>query len=156
MIFFLKTNSYSEEITGYAKVIDGDTIKIKGTKIRLYGIDAPESKQICSKPWLSFSLITLYKDYACGSKTTDLLKQFVKNEILVCKKDSLDRYNRVIAICYKKKRDINSWLVRNGLAVAYTKYSKKYVINENDAKKEKKGLWAGKFEMPWEWRKKRK
>ena len=75
---------------------------------------------------------------------------------MVCKKKSIDRYNRVIAICFKKRRDVNSWLVRNGLAVAYTKYSKKYIINENDAKKEKKGLWAGNFEMPWEWRKKRK
>ena len=68
----------------------------------------------------------------------------------------MDRYNRVVAICYKQRRDINSWLVRNGLAVAYAKYSKKYIINENDAKREKKGLWAGNFEMPWEWRKKRK
>ena len=74
----------------------------------------------------------------------------------MCKKKSVDRYNRVVAICFKKRRDINSWLVRNGLAVAYIKYSKKYIINENDAKKEKKGLWAGNFEMPWEWRKKRK
>ena len=156
LILFFKTNLYSEEITGYAKVIDGDTIKIKGTKIRLYGIDAPESKQICSKPWLSLYIITFNKDYECGLKTTNLLKKFVKNETLVCEKKSIDRYKRVIAICYKKKRDINSWLVRNGLAVAYTKYSKKYIINENDAKKEKKGLWAGNFEMPWEWRKKRK
>ena len=155
-ILFFKTNLYSEEITGYAKVIDGDTIKIKGTKIRLYGIDAPESKQICSKPWLSLHIITFNKDYECGVKTTNFLKKFVKNEILVCEKKSIDRYKRVIAICYKKKKDINSWLVRNGLAVAYTKYSKKYIINQNDAKKEKKGLWAGNFEMPWEWRKKRK
>ena len=58
IIFFSKTNSYSEDITGYAKVIDGDTIKINGNKIRLYGIDAPENKQICSKPWLSFNIIT--------------------------------------------------------------------------------------------------
>ena len=156
LIFFFKTNLYSEEITGYAKVIDGDTINIKGTKIRLYGIDAPESKQICSKPWLSLNIISLNKDYECGLKTTNLLKKFVKNETLVCEKKSIDRYKRVIAICYKKKKDINSWLVRNGLAVAYTKYSKRYIINENDAKKEKKGLWAGNFEMPWEWRKKRK
>ena len=62
------------------------------------------------------------------------------------KKKTVDRYNRVVAICFKKRRDINSWLVRNGLAVAYTKYSKKYIINENDAKKEKKGLWAGNFD----------
>ena len=156
LIFFLKTNSYSEEIIGYAKVIDGDTIKIKGTKIRLYGIDAPESKQICSKPWLNLHIITLDKDYECGLKTTNLLRKFVKNETLVCKKKSIDRYKRVIAICFKGRRDVNSWLVRNGLAVSYTKYSKKYIINENDAKKEKKGLWAGNFDMPWEWRKKRK
>ena len=58
IIFFLKTNLYSEEITGYVNVIDGDTIKIKGNKIRLYGIDAPENNQICSKPWLSLNIIT--------------------------------------------------------------------------------------------------
>ncbi|WP_082254954.1 thermonuclease family protein [Candidatus Pelagibacter communis] len=156
IIFFSKTNSYSEEISGYAKVIDGDTIRIKGTKIRLYGIDAPENNQLCSKPWLSLSVVTFFKDYECGLKATNLLDNFIKNEIIVCKKKSLDRYNRVVAICFKKKRDINSWLVRNGLAVAYRKYSKKYIISENDAKKEKKGLWAGKFVMPWEWRKKHK
>ena len=98
IIFFLKTNSYSEEITGYAKVIDGDTIRIKGNKIRLYGIDAPEKNQICTKPWLSFNIIAFNKDYECGLKTTNLLKKFIKNEKLVCKKKSLERYNRVVAI----------------------------------------------------------
>ena len=154
-IYFPKSFSF-EYIEGKPEVIDGDTIKINNHKIRLYGIDAPENNQICSKPWLSLNVITFNKDYECGLKTTSLLKKFVKNEIIVCKKKSVDRYNRVVAICFKKRRDINSWLVRNGLAVAYTKYSKKYIINENDAKKEKKGLWAGNFEMPWEWRKKRK
>ena len=161
LIFFFVTyldvkSQETKAIEGNAFVVDGDTIKIKGNKIRLYGIDAPENNQICSKPWLSFNIITFNKDYECGLKTTNLLKKFIKNEKLVCKKKSVDRYNRVVAICFKKRRDINSWLVRNGLAVAYTKYSKKYIINENDAKKEKKGLWAGNFEMPWEWRKKRK
>ena len=63
VVFFSKTNSYSEEITGYAKIVDGDTIRIKGIKIRLYGIDAPETNQICSKPWLSLSVIKFNKDY---------------------------------------------------------------------------------------------
>ena len=62
IFFFLKTNLYSEEITGYAKVIDGDTIRIKGNKIRLYGIDAPENNQICSKPWLSIHIFTFKKN----------------------------------------------------------------------------------------------
>jgi len=132
IIFFSKTNSYSEEITGYAKVIDGDTIRIKENKIRLYGIDAPENNQICSKPWLSLNIIIFNKDYECGLKTTNLLKKFVKNEILVCKKKSMDRYNRVVAICFKKRRDINSWLVRNGLAVAYTMGSMKIAGNMNE------------------------
>ena len=74
IIFFSKTNSYSGEISGYAKVIDGDTIRIKGNKIRLYGIDAPENNQLCSKPWLSLNVITFNKDYECGLKTTSLLK----------------------------------------------------------------------------------
>ena len=65
IIFFSKTNSYSEEITGHAKVIDGDTIIIKENKIRLYGIDAPENNQICSKPWLILNVIAFNKDYEC-------------------------------------------------------------------------------------------
>ena len=77
VVFFSKTNSYSEEIIGYAKVIDGDTIIIKRNKIRLYGIDAPENNQICTKPWLSLNMITFNKDYDCGLKTTSLLKKFV-------------------------------------------------------------------------------
>ena len=153
IIFFSKTNSYSEEITGYAKVIDGDTIRIKENKIRLYGIDAPENNQICSKPWLSLNVITFNKDYECGLKTTSLLKKFVKNEIIVCKKKSMDRYNRVVAICFKKRRDINSWLVRNGYALAYIKYSKKYILQEKEAKRDQLGIWQGTFENPWDWRK---
>ena len=156
IIFFSKTNSYSEEITGYAKVIDGDTIRIKENKIRLYGIDAPENNQICSKPWLSFNIITFNKDYECGLKTTNLLKKFIKNEKLVCEKKSMDRYNRVVAICFKKRRDINSWLVRNGYALAYIKYSKKYILQEKEAERDKLGLWQGTFEKPWDWRKNEK
>ena len=65
-----------------------------------------------------------------------------------------DRYKRFIAECYKDKRNINSWMVRNGYAVAYRKYSKKFIMQENMAKKEKLGLWAGAFDMPWDYRRK--
>ena len=50
--------------------------------------------------------------------------------------------------------NINDWMIRNGFAVAYRKYSKKYVAQENFARREKLGLWSGTFEMPWDWRKK--
>ena len=54
---------------------------------------------------------------------------------------------------YKDKINLNRWMVLNGHAVAYRKYSKKFVAQENLAKKEKLGLWSGTFQMPWEWRK---
>ena len=54
---------------------------------------------------------------------------------------------------FKDKTNINAWMVRNGHAVAYRKYSKKFVSQEIFAKKEKLGLWSGTFMMPWDYRK---
>ena len=81
------------------------------------------------------------------------MKSKINNKFIICKSNNKDRYNRFIAECYKDKKNINRWMVLNGYAVAYRKYSKKFVFQENLAKKEKLGLWAGTFEMPWDWRK---
>ena len=141
-------------IVGTANVIDGDTLKINEKKIRLFGIDAPESNQICQKFWLSILFLELKKNYFCGKETTKKLKKLLFNEKVKCEVVGIDRYRRFLAICKKNNLDVNSWLVRNGLAVAYIKYSKKYLNDEKEAKREKKGLWKGNFEMPWNWRKK--
>ena len=143
-----------ENITGIAKVIDGDTIKINSKKIRLFGIDAPEKKQFCKKIFLSISLISFKKDYACGEISTNFLKKKIDNKMIICKSIGMDRYKRHIAECFKEKRNINAFMVRNGQAVAYRKYSPKFISYENIAKKEKLGLWSGTFEMPWDYRKK--
>ena len=71
-----------------------------------------------------------------------------------CKWKNKDRYKRFIAECFKNKVNINEWMVRNGYAIAYVKYSKKFIFQENIAKREKLGLWAGSFEKPWDYRKK--
>ena len=159
LVFFFLTyiDVKSQEpkiIYGKAQVVDGDTIKIDKNKIRLYGIDAPEKKQQCQKPWLSISFLTLNKNYQCGKISSNKLKVKINNKLIMCKSTNKDRYNRFIAECYKDKININKWMVSNGYAVAYKKYSKKFVTQENIAKKEKLGLWGGTFEMPWEWRKK--
>ena len=159
LIFFFLTyhDVKSQEvkiISGVAKVIDGDTIRIDKKKIRLFGIDAPEIKQKCQKPWLIFSLLTFNKNYPCGEISKLKLKNHINNKFIICKSSNKDRYNRFIAECYKEKTNINKWMILNGHAVAYRKYSKKFVAQENLAKKEKLGLWGGTFEMPWEWRKK--
>ena len=140
LIFFLSSYNdvKSEEvkiISGIAKVTDGDTIQIEGKKIRFFGIDAPEKKQQCKKPWLTISFISFNKNYPCGQISTDKLKQKINNKLLICKWSNKDRYKRYIAECFKDKTNVNAWMVRNGYAVAYRKYSKKFVSQEIFAKK---------------------
>ena len=159
-IFFILiyNNARSEEIkeiSGNAQIIDGDTIKINSKKIRLHGIDAPEFKQKCKKPYLTIIFFTFTKDYPCGKISTQKLQKKINNKVITCKILDIDRYKRLIGECYKRNLNLNSWLVSNGHAVAYRKYSKKYISNEINAKNEKKGLWQGKFEMPWDYRRKK-
>ena len=158
IFFFLTYNDVRSEeikiISGTAKVIDGDTIRIGKKKIRLLGIDAPEKEQQCRKAWLTISILSFNKDYPCGKISTKKLKNKINDKFLICEWTNKDRYKRYIAECFKDKRSINSWMVEYGYAVAYRKYSRKYVSKEIFAKKEKRGLWAGTFEMPWDYRKK--
>ena len=156
LILITNVSFSSEKIYGIPKVIDGDTIKIDNFKIRLFGIDAPEIDQICQKPWISINFFSLNKNYKCGEVSSNKLKNYLKDKRVYCQIKGKDRYKRYLGICYKNKSDINKWMVANGLALSYVKYSKKYLINENFAKKNNKGLWIGKFDKPWEWRKKHK
>ena len=158
IFFFLTYNDVKSEeikiISGIAKVTDGDTIQIEGKKIRFFGIDAPEKKQQCKRPWLTISFISFSKEYQCGQISTDKLKNKINNKLIICKWTNKDKYKRYIAECFKNKTNLNAWMVRNGYAVAYRKYSKKFVSQEMFAKKEKLGLWSGSFMMPWDYRKK--
>ena len=160
-IFFILTyndvkSEEIKEISGNAQIIDGDTIKINSKKIRLHGIDAPEFKQMCKKPYLTIVFLTFTKDYPCGKISTQKLQKKINNKVITCKILDIDRYKRLIGECYKRNLNLNSWLVSNGYAVAYRKYSKKYIQKEIIAKQEKKGIWQGKFEMPWDYRKSNK
>ena len=158
-IFFILTyNDVRSEninkISGFAKVVDGDTIKINSKKIRLYGIDAPEKKQKCKKTYLTISFMSFTKDYMCGEVSTEKLIKKINKQKLNCNILDVDRYKRLIGECFKRNINLNSWMVSNGYAVAYRKYSKKYVSDEINAKNNKLGIWQGKFEMPWDYRRK--
>ncbi len=145
--------SFEKIIIGKANVTDGDTIKINDQKIRLFGIDAPETKQFCKEVYLSFLIFNFKRDYKCGEKSTSALKKKIKNKKIRCLvQDKKDRYRRNIGICYLKKQDINSWLVKNGYAIAYRRYSKKYIIDEQYAEDNKLGIWQGTFMEPEKWR----
>ena len=155
IILILTTNLLAEEIIGISKVIDGDTIHINNFKIRLEGIDAPEMRQKCKKEFLKISStigFIFYKDYNCGEVSKKLKDKINESEIK-CISSSKDRYKRHIATCFKGQTNLNQWMVRNGYAIAYRRYNKKYIPDEDFAKENKLGLWKGKFMDPEKWRK---
>jgi len=127
------------------RIVDGDTIVVNSEKIRLHGIDTPETKQKCMN--------NNGHQYACGIRATKELRDIIGNNQISCKRKDKDRYGRSVSVCYVKGQNINALLVERGWALAYRKYSKDYVDNENKAKKSKSGLWSGKFMLPWNWRK---
>ena len=146
----------AEEIYGAPRVIDGDTVYINSKKIRLEGIDAPEIRQKCKKPFLKISALIGFqssKSYPCGVTSKRKLIDKIDNTKIKCITSSKDRYKRYLATCYKEKINLNKWMVRYGHAVAYKKYSKDYVRDEEFAKENKLGLWEGSFTMPEKWRK---
>jgi len=131
-------------ITGTASVIDGDTIEIHGQRIRLHAIDAIESRQRY--------LLPSGKEWNCGTDAANALEQKIGRSPVECRVSDTDRYGRFVAKCYQKGEDLNAWLVANGWAVAYRQYGWDNVAQENAAKAAKRGIWASRFVMPWEWR----
>ena len=150
-LFFLlicfSTFSSSKTIFGKAKVIDGDTIHIGKSKIRLHAIDAPETKQKCTKGGVKWN---------CGFESTQFLLDLVGNYEIKCDTQGKDRYNRYIGICYINNININRQMVINGWAIAYRYYSLDYIKEEKIAKSNKVGIWIGEFEEPYLFRKKNK
>jgi len=133
----------AEPLVGQATVIDGDTIEIHAVRIRLQGIDAPETRQPCytnGKPW------------RCGQQAALALADKVAGRTVSCRPNGADRYGRPLAVCFIGREDVNAWLVSEGWALAYRAYSTAYVGEEEVARRGHRGIWRGDFEPPWEWR----
>ncbi len=131
------------DVAGVAVIIDGDTIDIAGERIRLHGIDAPESRQSCSVNG---------SDWRCGESATLALAHEASGRTVVCKGSKRDRYGRTIAVCYLDGANLNAMMVREGFALAYRRYSKDYVGEEDAARTAGRGLWRSSFTEPWKWR----
>ena len=116
-----------------------------GQKVRLQGIDAPESAQSCRR--------ATGQRYRCGASATQALRARIGTGTVVCTIEGRDRYNRALGICYTADgTDLNGWLVRQGYALAYRRYSTTYVPEEDRARAARAGIWAGDFVPPWRWR----
>ena len=126
------------------KVVDGDTIVLNGEKIRFSGIDTPELKQTC---------LQNDEKVDCGMSAKILLVKKIGNNTPKCIREGKDVYKRTLAECFVNGKSLSKFLVRSGYAFAYRKYSTKFIEDENFAKANKLGMWAMKFQYPWDFRK---
>ena len=137
------SNPIYPDMSGHAQVIDGDTIQIGELRIRLNGIDTPELHQTCTRNGYIWQ---------CGRESAMMVVRLIDEKPVKCIGKVYDRYDRLLAVCFSHNGNINSILVRSGMALAYRYYSTDYVTEEEEARQNKVGLWSGEFVMPWEWR----
>jgi endonuclease YncB( thermonuclease family) len=137
----------AETLAGRAIVIDGDTIDIGGTHVRLEGIDAPEAGQTCARRFIG--------KWGCGAAASKALGKMIGSRRIDCESRGHDKYGRVLGLCRVEGRDINQEMVRAGHAWAFVKYSKTYVEAEAEARTAKVGIWQAETEPAWVYREKR-
>ena len=132
--------AYSDQVI----VTDGDTIRIGDERIRFSGIDAPEINQTCVYNQI---------DFKCGEFSKNLLIEKIFNQKVSCIKESKDQYGRTLAECFVGKESLSSYLVREGYAFAYRRYSNKFILDEEYAQSKNNGMWSMDFMFPWDFRK---
>lgn len=142
--FAREPDAASTPLTGRAQVVDGDTLEINGVRIRLEGIDAPETAQSCGRRWLG--------QWSCGRSAVTALEELTLGKQVDCTPQGLDKYGRTLAICHVQGRDINAEMVRRGMAWAFVKFSNRYVKEEAEARAVKAGIWQGPATPAWYWR----
>jgi endonuclease YncB( thermonuclease family) len=130
-----------EAISGGARVIDGDSLHVGSTEVRLHGVDAFEGWQFCARdgrPW------------SCGEAATAQLRALTAGHDITCSKRDIDRYRRTVAVCSNGEVDLCAELTRAGLALAYREFGTAYVDEEDEAREARRGAWAGEFTAPWD------
>jgi endonuclease YncB( thermonuclease family) len=130
--------------TGSVQVVDGDSLRRGDRDIRLHGIDAPEYRQTC--------LDKHGAEYPCGKQAANALRSLVREGVVSCTSIESDRYGRAVAVCKRGGLEINGEMVRLGWAVAYSRHGLSYMRLEAEARRAKRGIWAGRFEPPEDYR----
>lgn len=131
------------DITGRATVVDGDSLEMGTVSVRIFGIDAPEGRQTCAREGRSWD---------CGETAARELRKLVAARTLSCVQRDIDSYGRLVAVCSNGEVDLGAEMVRAGFALAYRQFSDDYVDEEREARDARRGIWAGSFTPPWDWR----
>jgi len=130
-----------QPIAGAVRVVDGDSLHVGTTEVRLFGVDAFEGRQVCVRdgnPW------------RCGEAAANELRKLTTGHAITCDKRDTDSYGRTVAVCTNGAVDLGAELTRAGLALAYRQYSDDYVDEENEAHAARRGAWGGNFTDPWD------
>jgi endonuclease YncB( thermonuclease family) len=132
------------QLAGQVSVIDGDTLELHGRRIRIFGIDAVESSQLCQAK--------TGKSWRCGAAAANALSGFIASRPVECTPRDRDRYQRIVAKCQVAGMDIGAWLVGSGWALAFRRYSTDYVLAETRAAQGRRGIHDSYFVAPWDYR----
>jgi endonuclease YncB( thermonuclease family) len=143
LLSLFETSREDARLSGRARVIDGDTIEIRGQRIRIFGIDAPEQDQTCERS----GGVT----WSCGAEATRLLRQLVGLQVIDCQVRTIDVYGRFVARCSAAGNDLAGAMVRSGLAIRAGHHSD-YAADEASARSGRLGNWSGSFQNPRDWR----
>src|SRR5882762_1308932 len=144
VVLLLPAMAEAADITGIAKIREGDQVQIGNARIRLGGIDAPSADQLC--------LNNTGERWTCGVAARDELIRYVGSKSWTCHVLQTDRRGRSVARCEVEGEDIQKWLVKSGWALAFVRFSRDYEADEKAAREAKAGMWQGAFIAPWDWR----
>ena len=133
----------AQVVQGTASTVDGDTLEVSGKRVRLYGIDAPESEQTCQKDGAN---------WACGQIAAQQLSALIEGQQVECRGSGVDQYGRMLAVCTAGPEQLNQAMVEQGWAVAYRQYSDDYNAAELRAKSNHLGIWSSTFMLPSDYR----
>src|SRR6202167_3484066 len=147
-IIVLPAMAQAADVSGIAKIREGDQIQIGNARIRLAGIDAPSVDQLC--------LNTKGERWTCGVAARDELIKHVENKPWTCHVNRGDRRGRSVARCEVDGEDIQKWMVKSGWALSYVRFSHDYDAEEKAARDAKAGMWQGAFIAPGAWRVRKK
>ena len=142
--FLLNSIATAAEIRGVPRILDGDTVEIAEQRIRIFGIDAPETEQLC--------LDAAAQRSSCGVSARNALSSLGAGQPWSCTTVDLDQYGRLVARCQVTGQDVGRWMVAQGWALAFIRYSSAYVDDERASRSARRGLWGGAFIAPWDWR----